>query len=665
MKKLIFLASLILISTLSKAQNLVNNPSFENVNLANLNCSWYLTNSEFMAAVQNWNYPTTGSTDLFHMSLATTCFGHPLSTNTNSYGNQLPHTGNAMSNITVYGNGGCTPYREYLQGTLSTPLQIGTTYQIEMYVSLADKSNKGTDNIGVKFFQNSQSVNSMCVWSNIPDVNYTGTPITDKDNWTLLTFQYTPTVSNLNYFCIGNFLTDSATNTTNVIGTRSTISYFIDDISITPLTNTNTPIFNQIGPICFGDTFVLPSTSINGISGTWSPAIDYTQTTTYTFTPFSNTFNTIQMTVEVNQNEYPSFNQISPICQGNVLNLPTTSLEGIEGIWTPSVNNQQTTTYTFIPNNSCATQVQMTITVNPKETPTFNQIPPICAGESFTLPISSLENIQGIWSPQINNQQTTSYTFTPNNNCANSTQMTVIVNQIEEPIFEDFSNLCYGDNNFSLPTISNNNILGTWNPQFNNTTSGTYTFTPNENECSTTKTISINILNDFNFSLYEYCVNEDLILQIEDPSNSFIIENSNFNWTINSNSIINSSSSINLTSIVNSLNLELPLEISVEVTNENGCIKTKETEINSIYCKIPKGISPNSDFKNDTFDLSLLNVKHLSIFNRYGIKVYERDNYKNEWDGSTNNRQKLPTGVYYYVIELDFKTLTGWVYLNR
>jgi subtilisin-like proprotein convertase family protein len=46
-----------------------------------------------------------------------------------------------------------------------------------------------------------------------------------------------------------------------------------------------TPIFNQIPDICPGDSISLPSVSLNGISGTWSPAVNNRATTTYTFTP--------------------------------------------------------------------------------------------------------------------------------------------------------------------------------------------------------------------------------------------------------------------------------------------------------------------------------------------------------------------------------------------
>ncbi|MES2746765.1 MAG: choice-of-anchor L domain-containing protein, partial [Bacteroidota bacterium] len=47
-----------------------------------------------------------------------------------------------------------------------------------------------------------------------------------------------------------------------------------------------TPVFNPIAPICSGATLSpLPTTSTNGITGTWSPALNNTATTTYTFTP--------------------------------------------------------------------------------------------------------------------------------------------------------------------------------------------------------------------------------------------------------------------------------------------------------------------------------------------------------------------------------------------
>jgi gliding motility-associated-like protein len=99
----------------------------------------------------------------------------------------------------------------------------------------------------------------------------------------------------------------------------------------------------------------------------------------------------------------------------------------------------------------------------------------------------------------------------------------------------------------------------------------------------------------------------------------------------------------------------------------NGCSQEYPfISVESLYCEVPKGISPNDDGKNDFFDLTNLNVKKLEIFNRYGMKVYSHLNYKKEWEGKTDNGQELPDGTYYYLIEFEDRlSKTGWVYLSR
>ena len=67
----------------------------------------------------------------------------------------------------------------------------------------------------------------------------------------------------------------------------------------------------------------------------------------------------------------PTFNAVPAICSGGVLSaLPTTSLNGITGTWSPALSNTTTTLYTFTPNaGQCATTATLTITVHPKPTP--------------------------------------------------------------------------------------------------------------------------------------------------------------------------------------------------------------------------------------------------------------------------------------------------------
>ena len=218
MKKIISLNIFILLSNLLFAQNLVLNPSFENLNMGSLRCSWYEYKYQFNAAINDWTDPTDGSPDIFHTSLATSCFCSPYSTHASGVGYQTPRTGNSMSALFVYGSGGCTPYREYIAGKLSSPMIPGQQYCVEFYVSLADKSTYACNNIGVYFTTSPVDNNSMCVYNVTPQVNYTGI-ITDKTNWTLISMSFTPTVAYTN-FMIGNFYYDVNTTTSNVGGSE-------------------------------------------------------------------------------------------------------------------------------------------------------------------------------------------------------------------------------------------------------------------------------------------------------------------------------------------------------------------------------------------------------------------------------------------------------------
>ncbi len=111
-------------------------------------------------------------------------------------------------------------------------------------------------------------------------------------------------------------------------------------ITIT-ITDKTTPVFSGIGPLCqTSGTYALPSTSNNGITGKWIPAlIDPSAGTqvSSTFTPDAGQCaKEITLTVDVIPAVLPVFNTVGPLCQNasSVL-LPTTSLNGISGTWSP------------------------------------------------------------------------------------------------------------------------------------------------------------------------------------------------------------------------------------------------------------------------------------------------------------------------------------------
>ena len=195
--------------------------------------------------------------------------------------------------------------------------------------------------------------------------------------------------------------------------------------------------FTQIPPICEGEPITLPTTSIEGFTGTWSPVFDNTKTGTYNFTPDTGQCaNSTTMTITVNPIVIPTFTQVDTICVGDVLlDLPTVSINGFSGTWSPVLNNIQTTEYTFTPDpvsNICFAETKMTITVLTQTTPLFTQVDPICIGSVLApLPTTSKGGITGAWSPSLNNLTTTIYTFTPDpGQCADTTTITIVVNPI-------------------------------------------------------------------------------------------------------------------------------------------------------------------------------------------------------------------------------------------
>lgn len=313
---------------------------------------------------------------------------------------------------------------------------------------------------------------------------------------------------------------------------------------------------------CSGTEIILPELSQNGVTGSWSPAINNTQTTTYTFTPDDpNCTSTTNVTFVILPNIEPEFTPINAYCQWSDIDpLPTISLNGIEGFWSPAINNEITSIYTFTPligqcatiqtqtieivnfatpifesllmnnlycegdfidpfptvstngiigswlpneisniavdetltttnyyfipdENECANGFALSISISPIFESIFEQVGPFCSGEEIPdLPNTSISGVFGSWSPEINNLETTTYTFTPfsgNNYCAEGATMTIEIFDPQPASFAAFGLICQ-NTNFMLPVISQNGAEGTWSPAFSSANIGTsaYTFTP-------------------------------------------------------------------------------------------------------------------------------------------------------------------------------------------
>lgn len=241
------------------------------------------------------------------------------------------------------------------------------------------------------------------------DINFTVPPLANTS--------FTPTITSQGWNSTTGLTQNtptSATVTSNTIGNNCYQYSITDNFGCVYNTqqcitvNAGTiPTFTQLGPFCSGTNFTLPTTSNNGISGTWSPAINNTATTTYTFTPNSGQCaSTTTMTVTINSQTLPTFTQLGPFCQNNTVpSLPTTSTNGITGTWNPSViNNSSTTTYTFTPTSGlCAQSTTMTIAINPSVTANVTGTNPICDnscdGTATANPLTGTGPFTFIWTP--------------------------------------------------------------------------------------------------------------------------------------------------------------------------------------------------------------------------------------------------------------------------
>jgi gliding motility-associated-like protein len=121
----------------------------------------------------------------------------------------------------------------------------------------------------------------------------------------------------------------------------------VDNNPITLVDPVYTPTFNPIGPFCVGDTIILPVTSIEGFTGSWSPAVDNTQTIDYTFTPDAGQCSLTLTPYTVVVNPAPSVSTVTsntPVCFGQdavftVTGTPNATLE-----YTINAGITQTTT---------------------------------------------------------------------------------------------------------------------------------------------------------------------------------------------------------------------------------------------------------------------------------------------------------------------------------
>jgi gliding motility-associated-like protein len=507
--------------------------------------------------------------------------------------------------------------------------------------------------------------------SNTIGGNYVFTPTAGQCSSTqtlpvVITPKITPTFTPISAICSGSVLAPLPTTSNNgvtgtwfpaTISNTTSGSYLFTPnatecattATMTITVNPNvTPLFNPVPAVCSGAIMTpLPTTSTNGITGTWAPALNNLATTTYTFTPTAGlcaTFTTL--TISVNPIVAPNFAPIPNVCSGSTAPiLATTSPNGIVGTWSPAIiSNTTNGSYTFTPAaGQCSTAQTLNVTITPRVVTNFAVIPAFCSGTvAPILAPMSPNGVSGTWSPAtISNTTSGSYLFTPNpTECATTQTLNVVVNPLITPDFVDIP-LCSGTVAPILPAISPNGITGTWSPStINNTTSGAYVFTPNAPQCATSKTINVTV----------------------NPSNTLV----SISWTVTDAFSKNQIVTVTATAAGNYLyqmdsgpfqtspvfeNVSSGLH-SITVIDANGC-SAPITDNNVLVIGYPKYFTPNGDGYNDIWNITSLSDQlntRIYIFDRYGKLLKDISPNGSGWDG-TYIGQPMPADDYWFTVE--------------
>jgi hypothetical protein len=344
----------------------------------------------------------------------------------------------------------------------------------------------------------------------------------------------TPTFNPIAAVCAGGAISLPGASTNNIQGTwtpavnnTQTTTYTFTPsagqcatnatltVNVNPLPTINA---GQDQTVCQGANVTLSGTGgssyswNNGVSNGVSFVPNATTTYTVTGTNANGCSNTDQVTVTVSPNPTLSGNTV--ICPNTTSQLAANANPAASNAWTSSnpaiatISNTGlvtavsfgTSTITFTNNNGCTATTTINVT-NPIA-PTFNPISAVCSGGSITLPVASTNNVQGTWSPAVNNTQTTTYTFTPSaGQCATTAQQTVTVNP--NPSITGGGSVCVGSTlqlsgsgtpavntpwvsgTAAIGSVSNNGLFTALSP---GTSVLTYT---NLNGCSATTTVSV------------------------------------------------------------------------------------------------------------------------------------------------------------------------------
>jgi len=200
MKKSILMLAVFFLQLHLQAQtddnNLVKNPSFERLKIKSLK------SIENIQAAESWDSPNIGSPKIY-ATVNDAIY--------DEYGTSWDFqakSGKNVAGLYVYGKNRGTEKRDYIQGELIAPLEVGQKYHFSFWVHY---HCSGTNNIGIVFLPDRITQKSPGVLTLKPSTfQKEVTPYDGDETWTLVEGSFTAYKPYKN-FIIGNFFTNEKT----------------------------------------------------------------------------------------------------------------------------------------------------------------------------------------------------------------------------------------------------------------------------------------------------------------------------------------------------------------------------------------------------------------------------------------------------------------------
>ncbi len=249
------------------------------------------------------------------------------------------------------------------------------------------------------------------------------------------------------------------------------------------------PVITAVGPYCMDDGMQQLTASPAG--GTWGGVANAqgqitpsalgvgSHVVTYTTVGNGNCSGSTQTTIIVNSLPVVNINPAGPYCMDDGVQQLTANpgngtwggVANAQGQITPSALGvgTHTVTYTHTDANGCTNSDQITITVNPDPSVSINPAGPYCLDDGMQTLTATPAN--GVWGGVANAQgqitpsalgegsHIVSYTYTDAAGCSSTTQTTVVINNLPEPVITATGPYCMDD---GVQQLTASPAGGTW-----------------------------------------------------------------------------------------------------------------------------------------------------------------------------------------------------------